>query len=533
MICILAPPIVLNRSAIAAFASEWVRWSFCLDEDSVLIAEIVMRSLMTWLSLSLVLPVCAGASAAEVDPIVWSKPEQTVEFRERLVGEAYQTRARLVLNELGDLKSLEQSPIPDHGIRVARINGDGQAITLKLQEGDILTKIDQIDLWGGAIPNQGARRKVSVFEATTKKLRSVNAEPGRFGIDLASHWRPELTYLRSKERRNTKWDEFVVVGCRCIDSDPDVAETAWFNALKAGYKRDELANICGAVVALNQGRPDDAAGLAWLAREAEPKQAVLVSPIALLRVALANYKMVDAFELCQRFPQQLANEPRLFRALADMHLARTETERKMAAPSRLAADRYRDDLLPRCYGQSPPTSGLLPKLRERNGVTVTAAPEKFLSLAFAPPEPARDLELSVTFQTLQAKPGRFDSGVQVGFTATGNAEDVDEEADSDFEQANYLLDVAARCLHDGGILLDHGLPVSPTRIDGAEAAQQSRPRTIRVIRLAGQAEVFVDGRRVLYQPVLATRTSVAAVVRIVGQKTKLEAIEFHELLERK
>ncbi len=496
-----------------------------------------MRSTMARLSLSLVWTV--SASAAEVDPIVWSKPEQVVEFRERLQGEAYQTRARVVLNELGDLNSLEQSPLPDHGIRVARVNGDGQAITLKLQEGDILTKIDQIELWGGAIPNQQARRKVTVYDAINKRSRSVNAEPGRFGIDIASHWRPELTYLRSKERRNAKWDEFVVVGCRCIDSDPDLAETAWFNALKAGYKRDELANICGAVVALNQGRPDDAVGLAWLAREAEPKQAALVSPIALLRIALANYKMVDAFELCQRFPQQLANEPRLFRALADMHLARTEAERKMAAPSRLAADRYRDDLLPRCYGRSPGTSGLLPKLRERNGLTVVAAPEKYLSLGFAPPEPARDLDLSVTFQTLEAKPGRFDSGVQVGFTATGNAEDEnedeDEEADSEFEQTNYYypLDVAARCLHDGGILLDHGFPVSPTRIDRPEAAQQSRPHTIRVIRLAGQAEVFVDGRRILYQPVHATRTSVAAVVRIVGQKTKLEAIEFHELLERK
>lgn len=491
-----------------------------------------MRSTIAWLSLSLVLTV--SASAAEVDPIVWSKPEQVVEFRERLQDEAYRTRARLVLNELGDLKSLEQSPLPDHGIRVARVNGDGQALALKLQEGDILTKIDQIELWGGAMPNPQSRRKVTIFDVNNKRSRTVNAEAGLFGINIASHWRPELTYLRSKERRNAAWDEFVVVGCRCIDSDPDLAETAWFNAMKAGYKRDELANICGAVVALNQGRPNDAADLAWMAREAEPKQAVLVSPIALLRVALANYKMVDAFELCQRFPQQLANEPRLFRALADIHIARSETERRMGEPSQLATNRYRDDLLPRCYGQSPGASGLLPKLRERNGVTLLAESEKFLSLAFAPAEPARDLELSVTFQTLQAKPGRFESGVQVGFTATGNTEDEDDEVDSELEQTNYYpLDVAARYLHDGGVLLNHGFPVNPTRIDSPEATRQSGSHTIRVIRLAGQAEVYVDGRRLLYQPVLATRTSVAAIVRIVGQRVKLDSFEFYELLERK
>ncbi|MBC7815484.1 MAG: hypothetical protein IAG10_01135 [Planctomycetaceae bacterium] len=490
-----------------------------------------MRSLMAWLSLSLLLTVCA--TAAEVDPIVWSKPEQTVEFRERLAGEEYQTRSRVILNELGDLKSLEQSPLPDHGIRVVRVNGDGQAATLKMQDGDILTKVDQFELWGGAIPNLQARRKVTVFDSINKRSRTVNAEPGRFGINIAAHWRPELAYLRSKERRDAKWDDFVIVGCRCIDSDPDLAETAWSKALKAGYKRDELANICGAVVALNQGRHDEAVSLAWLARDAEPKQAVVVSPIALLRVALANYKMVDAFELCQRFPQQLADEPRQFRMLADIHLARTESERKVAAPSRLAADRYRDDLLPRCYGRTPGSSGLLPKLRERNGVTVSVRSDAFLSLEFAPAEPARDVELSVTFQTLQATPGRYDSSVQVGFTATGNAEDGDEEADSDFGQTNFLLDVAARSLYDRGILLDFGFPVSPTRVDGAAPAEQTRPRTIRVVRVAGQAEVFVDNRRVLYQPVPSTRTSVAALVRIVGQRTKLEAIEFHELLERK
>lgn len=478
--------------------------------------------------LGIVLILTTQATAAEIDPLVWSKPTQPPEFRERLSADDFQKRSRAVLDELGDLKKLELSQQPDHGIRIKQVTGGDQAASWNLQPGDILTKIDQFDLWGGGIPNKDSRRRVTFFSVADGKSRTVNAEAGPLGVFIGWHWRPELAFLHSKKNRQAKWDELVVVGSHSFEFDPDLAETAWFKAFKAGYPRDELANICGAMIALKQGRPEEAADFAYLAREAEPKQAKFVSPIALLRVMLANYKLDDAFELCQRFPQQLVDEPRLFRALADMHRGRSQADRLVEPPSRLAEKRYRDELLSRCFGRTRDTVDLLPKLRERNGVTMQVRGDYFIPLELVPPETARDLELNLTYQALSAATGEYEANMQVGLAVQ------DFEDGLNRARINSPALVALRVSTDAELRLHHGYSTQPTPLENSDSkATTPKSHHVRVVRIGGQAEIFFDGRRVLYQPVDPTATHVVGVVRIVGMHVKLESLEFHELLERR
>ena len=478
--------------------------------------------------LGIVLVLAARITAAEVDPLVWFKPTRPPEFRERLSAEDFQKRSRAVLDELGDWKKLEQSPQPDHGIRIKQVSGDGQAASWNLQPGDILTKIDQFDLWGGTMPNQDSRRRVTFYSVADGRSRTVNAEAGPVGIFIGWHWRPELTFLHSKKNRHAKWDELVVVGSHSFEFDPDLAETAWFQALQAGYPRDELTNICGAMIALKQGRPEEAAEFAYLAREAEPKQPKFVSPIALLRVMLANYKLDDAFELCQRFPQQLVNEPRLFRALADVHRGRPQADRLREPPSRLAENRYRDELLSRCFGRTRDSVDLLPKLRERNGVTIKVEGDHYRSLEFVPPETARDLELNLTFQSLSAATGEFEANMQVGLAVPEFDDGVN------LARPNSPSLVALRCSADAELMLHHGYSMKPTPLENSDSKSATqKSHQVRVIRIGGQAEIFFDGRRVLYQPVDPMATHLVGLIRIVGMHVKLESLEFHELLERR
>ena len=469
-----------------------------------------------------------GTASAEVDPLVWSKPTQVPAFREQLTVDEYQARSKVLLAEVGDLSKLEQSTVPDHGLRVVRVDQDGPAKNWNLKPGDVLTKVDQHDVWGGWIPNQDSRRRITFFRHADGRAQMVNADEGQIGIYIGSHWRPELAYLRSKKLRQAKWDEFVVVGCRSAESDPDLAETAWFNALRAGYSQDELANICGAVIALKQGRSTVAADFAYLAREAEPKQTKLVSPVILLRVMLANYKFDDAFELCKRFPQQLAEEPRLFRALADLHRARPEADRIKEAPSLLAEKRYRDDLLPSCIPLTRDASDFAPKLRERNGLTLLAPNGNHFPLAFLPPEHARDLEFIVKFTVLDLKAGSHESSLQVAFVPH-SPNDAGELTRS---EEGRLFGVT--CFDGSRVLLDHVPGVNATLIDGPSLPLRlNRQYEVRVIHIAGQAEAFVDGQRVLYQPVIPNRLPLAALVRPAGMRVKIESIEFHELIERR
>ena len=94
--------------------------------------------------------------------------------------------------------------------------------------------------------------------------------------------------------------------------------------------------------------------------------------------------------------------------------------------------------------------------------------------------------------------------------------------------------VGLRSAADSELTLDHGYSMKPTAIENGDSQlATSKSHSVRVIRIGGQAEVFFDGRRVLYQPVDPKVDHLVALIRIVGMHIKVESLEFHELLERR
>lgn len=466
--------------------------------------------------------------AAGVDPLEWVKPVRPPAFRNLLSAEEFAKRSHEVLQTLGGVQQLEASAIPDHGIRFLGTVGDSQVAAWNLQPGDLILKADPHDLWGGPFVNR-ERRRVTVFEMSSGKSRSVTSKPEFFSIFFGGHWRPELTYLRTKDRRNAAWDDFVTVGAACRESAPDLAETAWFRALEAGYKRDGLTEICGALIALVQNRPEVAADFAYLARAAEPKTAKFVSPVALLRVMLACYKLDDAYELCQKYPNQLTGEPRIFRALADVHRSWPESDRRADSPVMVAERRYRNDLLNRCLPLTTFARDCAPKLREGNGLYINIDNGIEYPMAFSPPEGVRDLEATVRFSVLGIATGPRECRVEVGlFPPT-------PENHALILSGSESSAIKLNALSESRILLNHGHDSYGTLVEGpGYPITLKKSQEVRIIRIGGQVEVWVNGHRILYQPLPPLEDPhLALMIRPVSVNVKIENVQFYELLEKR
>lgn len=465
--------------------------------------------------------------AADVDPLVWKKPAEAPVFREQVSPEDFKTRVRIVLERLGDLSKLAASTIPEHAVRVVRVLPESQAFDWNLRSDDLITKIDSIELWGGSLPKKDVHRKVTVYRAAENRFQTMKAEPGEVGIQSGLHWRPELTYLRNKSSRNPKWDEHVVVGTHCCQSDPDLAETAWLHAVKAGYRPDGLTWVCGASIAFNQGRTEAACDFAYLAREAEPKRAKVVNPNTLLRIMLANYKFSDAFDLCQEYRDELYGASRVYQLLAELHRGRSERERHADPPSQIVEQFYRNDLMPRCIPLTMNARQDLPKLLEGNGLTVSMSNGFHRPLIFMPSDPARDVELTVRFTPIQMNPGREESFFAVGLVPYSS-----ENLEGELEVRKYLR-VGLTFLESSRIALDLGIPVPTTNFDeSGDLSISMSSREFRVIRVRGQLEAFVDGKRWLYQPVADEQIRFAAYLDTSAARIKIESIQFAELLQR-
>jgi hypothetical protein len=511
--------------------STYRRQAVCISATGIwrrLMLDWVLVVRIAVIALGLIFGAVSAVAANDVDPILWKKPSQRPEFRERLANDEYESRSKPYLKELGDLTKLAQSPHPDHGLRLNRIIPGGQADRWKLKPGDLLVKVDQSELWGSRVPHLQARRRIVVFPMNENKLRTVDATAGYLGIYMEPYWRPELTYWRSKKSRHAKWDDAVVVGCLARESDPELAETAWFRALQAGYPHDELTNICGAAIAISDGRCEQAADFAFLAREAEPKKAKFVSPVLLMRVMLANYKLSDAYELCQQYPEQLSDNAGVFQSLAELHNSRSESERRVEPPSRLAEQRYRLDLMPDCIPFSHSGVYLLPKLRDGNGFTLSANNEGAYEIEFSAAQPVRDVELVVKCIPLESHPGS--SNYQFRVTLIPQPPQFFSRVET-FAAARHF---GLICMEGSRTRLFHGEPTEGTTIGGADASLDlHQSKEVRIVRLNGQAEVFLNGHRVLYQPVTQDDWSYAASARFMGIRAKVESLTFHELIEKK
>lgn len=471
----------------------------------------------------------AGSSLAQDDPIVVKPPTEFPKFREVLKGDQYTARFQKALQSVGDIRQLETEATPIVGRRMLSVVPKGQVGQQGVKPRDVVTKLDDMILWTPILPRrQDANQTLEFFSLESKTTRQFEVEPGMLGFKTAEHWRPDLVYVRGKSR-SPKWDNAALVGAAYAELDFDLAETCWYHAIAQGYVPDAHAAGAGIALALGQGRVSEALAFAACARQADATRGEVVHPLLFYRAAVANYDLDEAFRVAKQFAYAFEFPAEALQALIGLHNSRDEAERKLAPPSVLALKMKRVDLTAKLVAfDDGGDQTYLPVLRQGKEFALEADLGERGAVQVAPPDPTRNFDVTARFK------GQLKPGDDQGFFKELSVCLVDTDPDGRFYdvdgRGNGTL-LSCKLREGTTVSLAHStIPTAFTYSDPSLKIDMKTEHEVRMIRVGGQAELFLNGHRVLYIPLESTNEQVCFEFKIVGAKGVLQKLTFEELI---
>jgi hypothetical protein len=488
---------------------------------------------MSWLKFIvaalLVVGLCATSECA--DPLKRPTPERMPEFRSVVSEADYSARAAKALEALAQAREQAAGHWPTAGVRLLKVEPNSPAASLGMKVGDVIVRFGDLKVWNPQIVPRFRHREFTCefFSAESGQLRTVTIPPGAMGVQFGWYWRPELVYLRGKSTK-PKWDEDVFVAITSASRDADLAETAWNRALAKGYSVDGHAAASGTEICLSQGRTELAWDFAYFASRADQDGEIEVHPVLLFRAAVANYQLNELRRIAVAHRQAVGLSPEEVQGLIDLHQGRSAAEREMAPPSEKAASMYRDNLIPRLMAVRPgPNQPDLGELLHKRSMTSAASIAHFQKDVFVPVEPTPNVDLSFRF-TWQPEPGDAQGFLKQFTVNLLMAPDFNPSSEEfDFRPFAVGWGMGERAL---------SLMLGPmaTEVDYQDPGVQSggdASHAIHIVKVGGQAEVFLDDRRLLYLPVEEDAAQAVLTLKSVGSKTVLTEFEFVELVEKR
>jgi hypothetical protein len=454
-------------------------------------------------------------------------PDQRPEFRRIIDDEAYGSRLDAAIAGLGNWTAWKTSHQPAIGQEVVGVIPDTPAARNRLKVGDVVTRRNAKQLWGDGLPRGEDSSNIEYYSQSDDRLRTLRLGNEPFGVKLRRYWRPEFLYVRGK-RTSARWDRHLLAAIATRGSDPDFAETALQHAVAAGYTPDALSDQLGAELALYQNRYDAAAEFAWFAEQAWQGGADDVSPLLLLRVALANGHLDVAHDIAKAGAEQLVNlHPMAVPYLLANFASQSDDDRLRPAPSLLAVGMYRDDLRKRLRGSTHSgISELMPKIHTGEPVTLLASTARFSTFNFELPGLVPNFDFSTrisgrpTDQALDYSP----KAMYVGVVR------VDPGDTIPFHRRQFLLRVDVNEHGDVQLVFGPGGQVSFP--DLTVGCRNDGHQEVRIVRVGGTAEVFLNGHRVFYGPVDDAAPMVQFSISVVGMTSTVHSVEVNELIER-
>jgi hypothetical protein len=466
----------------------------------------------------------AGAAFADGDPIEWRPPSGKASFRKLLADADYRRLSAPVASRLPRALKEAASRLPDHGLTISGVFAPGaleaQGVTLN----DVIARVDGEELWGRYGESDDDPIRVRVYSARQDAFRELRVTTD-LGAAYSIYRRPELAYLRSKGR-NAAWDGDAFLGLVAAPSDPDLAETAWNRALAAGAPRNRLCLASGAQLSLAQGRPETALDF-WYEAEhnggSEP-----LDPLLGYRVLIANYKLEAARDLAIKYPKLLPDVAEGLEALVASHRARSARDRDAAAPSIQARGMHRRDVRGELIALSPLAENpFLDLLRNRDVFHADAASDFFTLIDLHMPQGLGDFELVVALTIAPTDKRRADFVKLVRLDLGGvRASDGPDRAEAALI-GNVELEVPS------GFSLRNCEPGDQVTFPDPLVVTDGKARNaIRFLRVGGQMEVFINDRRVLYQPALPELLLRSIRLQAVGTSINVETFTLDELISR-
>ena len=295
---------------------------------------------------------CTSASVrADVgdDPLEWRPPAAKAQFRKLLSDTDYERQSAPIASRLTQAMQEAATRIPDHGLKISGVMAPGaleaQGVTLN----DVIAAVDGEDLWGRFSPTEEAPIRARVYSAKQGRFRELRVATD-LGLAFSVYRRPELAYLRSKDR-NTPG-----TATRMLAWSPLRRTRSWQRPPgNAPWPRGHHATafVWRPVPnwPLRQGHPE--AALDFWYEAAHSKDPEPLDPLLAYRVMIANFKLEQARDLARKHPKLLPNVAEGLETLVALHRARPAAERVAAAPSVRARGMHRRDARKDLVGLSP------------------------------------------------------------------------------------------------------------------------------------------------------------------------------------
>tara|TARA_R110002020_G_scaffold45992_3_gene131151 strand:+ start:1849 stop:3429 length:1581 start_codon:yes stop_codon:yes gene_type:complete len=469
------------------------------------------------------------AESPAVDPIVWKGPATSPEFRFILDDDEYQKRFDAAWKEIGSLGILEASNTPFGGQKILNVSPGSPAESLGIRPGDVFTHFDGNIMWTEVAFESDADEGREIRIVTSQGIeRTLQVPSGIIGIVRTSIWHPEMEYLRSKHR-SPQWDQDVVIGLMMASRDPELAETCWARALAAGYIPDHRSAIFGAFIALYSGRPEVAADFAYPLREIEVDEAV--HPMILCQVALANYKLHDALRLTERMTTVFSTEQvEELENLIAMHEKRSLEKRCVPPPSQRAELMYRDDIRDQVVAsdEDKRSNFNVERLRKSPQFNLDPPTNYYDPLRFRPKLSGENYDCQILCRIKEPTQTstRFTDRVSLSFFDLNFWENFDLY---DHSSSCFLN---AKVYFNGELVASVGDPYRSSPPIERKPSVLNRELRIRLVKVDGQGEIYIDGRRLLYVPVSDDIDNIGIYFASFGLNVDVLDFRIEELIER-
>ena len=227
------------------------------------------------------------------------------EFRQRLSDAEYQQQLKALFADRPALTALEKSKLPTFGEHVVGVKPGSRAQRIGIQVGDVVTHTDDFRHIT-RVEDTAPRNRARTLRWTTSdgEKREARVPPGKTGFSYVDYQRLDLWYVRHGQR-SPAYEDALVAAVQARRSHPDLAETALWRAVRAGYSPDEFSDVLGAEIAFYQGRPGVAAQFAMRVPPRDREHPYRLQDRIDARIALARGRLDEALHHARRVPDPI------------------------------------------------------------------------------------------------------------------------------------------------------------------------------------------------------------------------------------
>lgn len=462
-----------------------------------------------------------------IDPMLWSPPAKKPDFAEVVTGDDYMKRFAAALAKI-DKAALLESKVPPRGLEIESTVPGSQAEAANIHRGDFM-----IEIGGQPIKNfhefehfrSATEDQTITLVAADGKRRTVPVKPGKIGLNFHAYENFGLLYLQAGPR-DAKWDDQILVAAAIWESDPKVAETALFHAVRAGFPGSQITDQLAAEIFLREFNYEKAIDLAWSIRQTQPENERLAS--IMYFAAISSYKLELALELSRKYPLLFPGKESALERLVGEHKALPAEQRARLTPTQISEDKQYDSIVLRSnlFAIDPKNADWEEKHANdvlANGADRLKVPTAHYRIfAFGPG--AADLELDCSFKVKRTdkENSQFAKTLQIGMFEwtpgekgpTGNVNDFMgvEVRDNQFH------------IHFFAHELDWW------RNDEVDP---NRTYTLKIVAIQGRCEIFLDKQRVLFAPLGDKVKLLAPTFKSVGMDANLFGLSVYELVDKK